>query len=364
MKIQTLEWRTYCYKLVKGLRSAQGTVRERQGIYVKCHTDDGISGFGEVAPIPGMSPETTDNCEKTLSLLSKILKSRELPDSFSDFSEWFRGFRRDHRPPPAVAFGLETALADCCAKRASVALARWLSQGSGTAVPVNYLLGRPVDDWDRILTDVEAGGYTTVKAKLGSKSVREDADFVRQMRMELGDAIAIRLDANRAWSFAEAQEALLRLNDFRPEYVEEPLDRFDVEEYARLYETTRVAIALDESIAFAQNRIDEIDSSFVQYIVMKLGAYGGISRSLDFEQAATAKGFRTVFTSGLETAVGLSAALHTAAAVPATLPPCGFATARLFKDREAAGGIAPTVNGMITLLTQPGLGVIPPGFTS
>jgi O-succinylbenzoate synthase len=182
------------------------------------------------------------------------------------------------------------------------------------------------------------------------------------MRSELGNDITIRLDANRAWIFDQAQEALLRLNEYNIEYVEEPLQEFDPERYDRLYDTTRVALALDESIAFAQSRINEIDSSFVPYLIVKPGACGGIGRALAFEQMSAARGFRTVFTSGLETSVGLTAGLHTAAAVSASLLPCGFSTAGLFADTEASRGVTLPAAGRIALPAAPGLGIAAPGF--
>lgn len=69
---------------------------------------------------------------------------------------------------------------------------------------------------------------------------------------------------------------------------------------------------------------------------------------------------RCTITNSLETAVGVTTALHIASLHPAPIPDCGFGTSRFFAEDVAT---PPTiVDGRMAVPAAPGLDVVPEGF--
>src|SRR5258707_15307055 len=52
MKIVKIRWRNYRLPLLNGFTTAHGVITTREGIIVQVTTERGISGIGEIAPLP------------------------------------------------------------------------------------------------------------------------------------------------------------------------------------------------------------------------------------------------------------------------------------------------------------------------
>jgi O-succinylbenzoate synthase len=164
-------------------------------------------------------------------------------------------------------------------------------------------------------------GYRSVKLKVGTRTVAEDVALVRALGEELGEGISLRLDANRAWGYAEAAKFAGGTAGVRFEYVEEPLA-----DPARLPDLVRecgVPVALDESLVGME--LDGLEA-FVVAFVLKPTLLGGISRTLRMAERAYRLGVTPVVSSAYESGVGTAALVALAAgvgdrAVPAGLDP-------------------------------------------
>ena len=98
-----------------------------------------------------------------------------------------------------------------------------------------------VEDCRRILAE----GFKAVKLRFHSDDHRDDIQVVEAIRKELGDRIAIMVDANQAglapgfeghrqWSFRTAVEVALELERLGVVWLEEPLPRHDYDGLRRL----------------------------------------------------------------------------------------------------------------------------------
>jgi o-succinylbenzoate synthase len=155
-----------------------------------------------------------------------------------------------------------------------------------------------------------ADGFRCFKLKVGRSELESDLARVAVVRTVIGADSALRLDANRAWSFAHAEAALAALASSRPEMIEEPL--FDETELGRLAGPTR--IALDESICNRGDLERAIARGGFQVLVVKLERVGGPLAALTLAEIAAAASIDVVFTDSIETAVGRAATAHVAAA--------------------------------------------------
>lgn len=190
------------------------------------------------------------------------------------------------------------------------------------AVPVNALI--PDEDTAAAVDRAEravAAGYRTLKVKVGDDG---DAERVAAIRRVVGDAVALRLDANGMWDPAIARDRVQRLAEFAPEFIEEPVN--GLEQLARLRQDVTVKLAADESVRSHADAQRLAKLGAVDVLILKVQACGGALRALRWAEDA---GVPVVVTSMLETSVGIAAGIALAAALPQLPYACGLATAGL-----------------------------------
>jgi o-succinylbenzoate synthase len=154
-----------------------------------------------------------------------------------------------------------------------------------------------------------------IKLKVGACTPAADAERVRAAAAATAGAVALRLDANRAWSFAVAKTVLAAVPPGTIDYVEEPLSGPSVTELARLRAATGVGIAVDESLD-ALGGINALAAGGAcDVVVLKPARVGGPLSTLVLARAAREHGLRAVLTDSIETVVGRSAVVHSAAAL-------------------------------------------------
>ena len=122
-----------------------------------------------------------------------------------------------------------------------------------TRVPVNVIV--PVIDPPRAAELVAASGCRTAKVKVADPGLDLAADLARvaAVRGALGPDGRIRVDANGAWTVAEAVDAIAGLDEAAGglEYVEQPCRT--LAELAQVRAQVRLTIAADESIRRADD---------------------------------------------------------------------------------------------------------------
>ena len=108
------------------------------------------------------------------------------------------------------------------------------------------------------------------------------------MRAVAGPQMQIRLDANGAWSVAEAAAALRTLAPAGIELCEEPVP--SIEETAELDAETSVPLAIDESSALP----GALDRKVCDAVCLKIARGGGITGLLDGGAAGPSSRLRGV----------------------------------------------------------------------
>lgn len=186
-------------------------------------------------------------------------------------------------------------------------------------------------------------GCTTVKVKVAERgqSLADDIDRVAAVRDVAGRSARIRVDANGAWTVAEAVDALRRLSAFDLEYAEQPCA--GVEELRELRMTLArngidVPIAADESIRRAADPLEVARREAADLVVVKVAPLGGVRRALDIVDAC---GLPAVVSSALDTSVGIAAGVALAAALPELDHACGLGTVNLLDGDVARSPLVP-----------------------
>jgi len=166
----------------------------------------------------------------------------------------------------------------------------------------------------------------------------------------------LRLDANEAWSVADAQRALEALAGCDVELVEQPIAAEIVGGLARVRRASPIPIAADESVVGLEAARRLIDAGAVDYVVVKPTVVGGITAGRAIADLARPAGVGVIVTTAFEAGLGIAAALHLAATLPENAPACGLATADALAS-TLVRGLPPVEGGEIALPDAAGLGV-------
>jgi o-succinylbenzoate synthase len=319
--------------------SATGSTERRELLLLRLEGRDGRVGFGEAAPLPHYDGVGIDECRAALDDCRGVLTDSDGDDRGSLLSECSR-----LTVLPQALAAIDLALWDLAGRRAGEPVWRLLGASEPPPVEVNYTVSAS----DRAGAAAEAStaldaGYRTLKLKVGTG---DDAGRLAAVRAAAGADMAIRLDANGAWSLAEAEAALRALAPAQIELCEEPVR--GVDQIAQLSSRTGVPVAIDET-AVAPGALDR---RVCEAICLKISRHGGISGTLDAARRARAVGYQVYLASTLDGPLGTAAALHTAAAL-APDRPCGLATLGLFDRRPDP---LPPKDGRIPVPPDPGLG--------
>ena len=302
------------------------TLRHREGILLKLTGEGDTVGWGETSPLPGFSRENLEEAAEQLRRLASSVVGRQMTADWIDADGNFGRELDAMGLAPAVRFGLELALWNLCAASSGKSLPELITRRPRVTVPVNALISSSPDRAIEEARRARAAGYETVKIKVGVRDVEEDVGLVHALYEELGNGASLRLDANRAWSFEEAERFAHGTSDLRFEYVEEPLkDPERLPEFAR---ACGVPVALDESLVGMQPEELE-DHRYARTVVLKPTLLGGISRTLRFAGRASRLGMQPVISSAYETGIGTAALAALAAGVGDREVPAGLDTYRL-----------------------------------
>jgi o-succinylbenzoate synthase len=170
-------------------------------------------------------------------------------------------------------------------------------------------------------------GARTAKVKVAEPGQTLDDDVARVDAVRAVVPI-VRVDANGAWTVAQAIEAVAALTVSGPlEYIEQPCATVD--ELAQVRRQVDLPVAADESIRKADDPLAVVRAGAADIAVLKVAPLGGISALLTI---AAQIDIPVVVSSALDSAVGIAVGLAAASALPSLDHACGLGTGRLFVE--------------------------------
>jgi L-alanine-DL-glutamate epimerase-like enolase superfamily enzyme len=299
------------------LRTAYGELSERTVLELRL-TEGDVAGVGEAAPLEPYDGVSLEAVRAALERCRPLLEDATPHDR----EELVDACWLEAGLPQAVA-AVDLALWDLEARRTGVPLAALL----GAAPGADVALSATIAAIDRAGAAAEAAaateaGLRCLKLKVG---VGDDAGRLAAVRATVGQDVALRIDANGAWSVQEAVAALAALAPVGLELVEEPVHGLDALRAVR--EQVAVPVVMDETAALP----GAPGSGAADGVCLKLAACGGITGLLAAAQAARAAGSFVYVASTYDGPVGIAGG-HAAAAALQPTPPCGLATLALFTD--------------------------------
>jgi L-alanine-DL-glutamate epimerase-like enolase superfamily enzyme len=327
------------------LQSAYGAVAERELLLVALTDADGVRGYGEAAPLEAYDGVSIERAQRALESYAPVLARSQ----GSNGAQLIEACREVDDLPQALA-AIDLALWDRAGRRAGRPVAALLSDDAATHVPVNATLSA----LDRAGAAEQAAaavraGFQCLKLKVG---VGDDAGRVAATRAAAGPQVALRLDANGAWSVEQAVAAIEALSPAGLELVEEPTHGLHAMREVR--ERVAVRVSIDETAA----ELGALTAGVTDAVCLKISRCGGIAGLLAAASLVRATGAEVYLASTLDGPLGVAAALHAAAALASRgpVPHCGLATLELFTGFENP---LPARGGTIAVPSAGGLGVEP-----
>ncbi|HST55355.1 MAG TPA: enolase C-terminal domain-like protein [Solirubrobacteraceae bacterium] len=328
------------------LQTAYGTLHGRELLIVTLTGADGVIGYGEAAPLEPYDGVSIEQAQRALERYRPMIEAAESMNG----AQLIDACRQVEDLPPALA-AIDLALWDRAGHRAGRPVAALLTDAPAAQVPVNATLTAT----DRAgaaaqAAQAVAAGFTCVKLKVG---IGDDAGRVAAVRAAAGPEVALRLDANGAWSVTEAVQAIRALSSAGLELVEEPTHGLQAVREVR--EQVAVRVSIDETAV----EHGALGAGVADAVCLKISRCGGISGLIAAATLVRASGAEVYLASTLDGPLGIAAAAHAAAALASrgAVAPCGLATLGLFEEMQDP---LPVHGGQIRLPSASGLGVQPP----
>ncbi|KAL2645330.1 hypothetical protein R1flu_012917 [Riccia fluitans] len=311
----------------------------REGFLIRVSLFNGLSGVGEIAPLPGLHEESLLDAEEQLRLVITKLRGLQLLPSLAKLNGSF-GVWLDQMAGiqvnflcPSVRMGIEMALLGALSATQSSSLLQLLcgaaqpslsgaivdfSVDSNQNVRICGLLDSvgSAEDVANAAAQLVQEGFCTLKLKVGRRpSVIEDAVVLKVVRKRVGPQVTLRADANRRWSLQEAILFANAVNSCELQYLEEPVH--NLQDLLQFCKETAIPVALDESLDENHHDVESLLQPYaiegVVAVVVKPSRVGGFEQACKIAQWAHSHGWMVVISSAFESSITLAALAQFAA---------------------------------------------------
>lgn len=243
--------------------------------------------------------------------------------------------------------GADQALWDLVGVRRGMAVAELVAGGAGKTtlrrtVPV-YASGLGPEHVASQVKRCRKAGFLAVKLRVGF-GIDVDKVNLREARRELGDDGELLVDANQAWSPAEAREMAGALQSCSVSWVEEPIADATSDELADFSVQTGLVVAAGENVYGRRAWKKLIETPGIGVLQPDVSKQGGITELLWLCAEAEAAG-RRVEPHLYGGAVAYAATLQVAACTPAIarveldVRPGAMSDGKLMGPPEVSGGM-------------------------
>jgi len=363
MTIATVETYIVEQELDKPFYFSQWRYDRRSVCLVKVTTDDGTHGWGE-----GYGPSGVVAAGVEL-LAPLVVGSDPLREGATWQAMHLRALDYARRGVLMASISaIDVALWDLKGKLLQQPVSVLLSGRRRDAVLV-YATGMYFTDGPNLTARLAqeasqyvAEGFTAVKMKVGL-GLREDAANVAAVREAIGGDTLLMVDANHAFSRAEAAELARAIAPHRIHWFEEPLSPEDYDGYRELRERTTVPIAAGECEYLCAGFKQLLECRCVDFAQPDVCAAGGLTEAVRIAALARAFG-ANVAPHCWGTGIAFAAALHFVSTLDVAPGRLNAPEPLLEMDRtenplrdELTVPLLEPRDGKVTVPDSPGLGV-------
>lgn len=340
----------------RAIRGGRGYHTVSPFLLVKIHTDEGITGLGEVSCTPTWSGEDQVTAAHFIAQFLAPLLVGEDPTEVERLTAKIGGGVAGN---PFTKAGLEMALWDILGKSVGLPVYRLLGGPVREFVPTKFSVsGLAPQKAAEIAAWAVDQGFRTMKVKVGIEP-EQDVARVRAVREAIGPDVRLGVDANGGWSPRVAIQTIRRLYAYDIYFAEQPVPDLDIAWLADVRSHVDVPIMADESVYTLQDAMAVARAGAADVLSAYVGKGGGIGPARKIAAVAEAAGLTCTVGSNLELGVAAAAMIHLAMATPgigAEEFPCDILTPFFYEDDLLAEPLL-VKGGEARPFERPGLGV-------
>ncbi len=357
--------------LRRRIRHASHTRTETENLLVRCVLQDGSKGFGEGVPRDYVTGETIDSA-------FALLRRSDLAGQCEDCRDFEQAVALAERlrlmAVPGDDRGCEGNAARCAVELAILdAYGRHFGRSLSDVVPllapkiyraqsrVRYSGAITTARGIKTLTAAivfRLYRFRQVKIKVGMEGY-DDRKRLGVVRRWGGRKLDLRLDANEAWTPANAVERIRELEPFGISAVEQPLPHADAGCLREVRRQIHTPIMLDESLCGRFDAERAVEGQFCDLFNLRLSKCGGFIPSLRLAEFAKQHGLGCQLGCQVgETAVLSAAGRHFAASVGGLRYLEGSYDRHLVQEALATQDLTFGWGGWAQALPGPGLGIV------
>ena len=336
----------------------------QDGVLVRVHTDEGITGLGEIDSSPWVAKAIIEApaSHKLCNGLASLLVGENPLEIGRLWQKMYKG---------SLYFGRRGAAIHAIS---GIEIALWDIAGKAAGKPIHALLGGARRDRIKayastLMPDTPAEAARTIEAqmkagfnavKLGwgplGRSAELDIALVAAARKAGGEALDLMIDIGKGWTSArEGIDRARRMEEYRPYWIEEPFWPDDYAKYAALAAAGDRRRDGGEEEATLADFERLVETGHVEILQPDVTRAGGISECLRVADYARRRGRRCVL-HAWSTGIIKAATLQVLAAMEEAeyMEYCVQTTdlnQRLVAERF------PLVEGEVMIPTGPGLGI-------
>ncbi len=295
--IDAIEIHHVAMPLLYPWRTAYGEDEAIESVLVGLHSG-GLVGWGEAAPFaaPCYSPEWAGGafaCVRDWLAPDVVAQRFESGETLQAALAHFKG-------NPFAKAALDTAWWSLESLQQGQPLHRLLGATRDVVeVGADFGVMDSIDDLLRQVAGAVEAGFRRIKLKFRPGW---DLPMLRAVRQEFPDQ-TFHIDCNSGYRLSDL-DLFREVDDFNLAMIEQPLAYDDLVDHARLQESIRTPVCLDESIISLDRARQAIALGSCRYMNIKPGRVGGLTPALAIHDACREAGIPCWVGGMLESAVG------------------------------------------------------------
>lgn len=355
MKILDVQVTNINCKLKKPLKIAK-MIRERSNsTIVKIITDQGINGYGEATFAHFFAGETQFSASYVIQhFLAPVIKGKDPIDLLPLIDLMNKSIAGN----PFAKAAVEMALWDLKGKLLQIPVYILLGGARRKKIPVCQSVGyaEPEEMVNEAISHVEAG-FKTLKIYCGRETIEQDLLRIKEIRRSIDSKIQIYIEANQRWNFKTVKSILPQLEELGILFIEQPIPGYQKRELRLIRESTKIAVALDESIFSPEDVASAAVDGTADIANIYVLKAGGIYIAKKEVEIAEALGLKTFIGSFNELSISTMAGAHVAAIIQDSYYP-SYLVGPLLYQKDLLMEPIRIEDGMFNLNDQPGLGIV------
>ncbi|GBG07260.1 mandelate racemase [Paenibacillus sp. MY03] len=292
-------------------------------LVIRIHTDEGISGIGEVdsSPLVAKAVVDTPPSHSIATGLRSLLIGENPFEIERLWDKMYRGTIYFGRSGPALhaISGVDMALWDIVGKASNRPVCEMMGGifNKRLKAYASALMPETIEEAVAMAEGYVQQGYQSMKFGWGpiGRNARFDEAQIKAIRQAVGDDIDIMIDAGLAWDLKGALRMAEVYEKYGVYWLEEPVHSNDLNGYRELADRSKIMIAGGEQEAgrLAFQRL--LDEGHLDIIQPDLGRVGGLTEGKRIAYLAYDR-HKKVVPHAFKTGILVAASTHFAAAIP------------------------------------------------